>query len=87
MTRTLAHSLNLLAKKNQWDFKLWSAYDTSRDLMPQYVPPENFRGFGIDRVGFVLNTINTNNKPDVVIISHINLAIIGLLIRIKKSEL
>jgi phosphatidylinositol alpha-1,6-mannosyltransferase len=81
MTRTLAHSLNFLSQKNNWDFKLWSVYDSNSDLMSQYLPAKNFRGFGVNRAGFVLKTITAASKPDVVIISHINLAIIGLLIK------
>ena len=86
MTRTLAHSLYLLSKQNDWQFKLWSAYDSNRDLMPQYLPAENFRGFNINRTGFVLKTIGTALRPDVIIISHINLAIIGLLVKILNPQ-
>ncbi len=81
MTRTLAHSLYLLSQKENWDFKLWSAYDSNKDLMPQYLPAANFRGFNINRATFVLKTIFSTTKPDVIIISHINLAIIGVLIK------
>jgi len=81
MTRTLAHSLNLLSERNNWDFKLWSVYDSNQDLMPQYLPAKKFRGFGVNRIRFVLKTLSTARKPDILIISHINLAIIGLLIK------
>ena len=81
MTRTLAHSLYKLSLRNNLDFKLWSAYDSQRDLMPQYLPAENFRGFGVNRIGFTLKTIFTTPKPDVIIISHVNLALIGLLVK------
>jgi phosphatidylinositol alpha-1,6-mannosyltransferase len=81
MTRTLAHALNVLAHRNNWDFTLWSAYDTEQDLMPQYLPKDKFKAFGINRINFVLKTITAAKKPDVIIISHINLAIIGLLIK------
>jgi phosphatidylinositol alpha-1,6-mannosyltransferase len=86
MTRTLAHSLYNLAKDNNWDFSLWSAYDARKDLMDQYVPVENFRGFGTNRVSFILNTIFKSGKPDIVILSHINLATVGLLIKILKPR-
>lgn len=82
MTRTLAHSLHLLASRKNWDFCLWSAYDADDDLMPQYLPAKNFTGFGTNRVAFVLKTITAAKKPDVIIISHINLALVGLLIKI-----
>jgi len=81
MTRTLAHSLYSLAKSNNWEFSLWSAYDSEKDLMPQYLPSENFRGFGTNRVYFILNTLFQARKKDVVILSHINLALVGLLVK------
>jgi len=81
MTRTMAHSLYLLSKRNQWDFKLWSVYDSNRDLMPQYLPAENFRGFGVNRIMVIFKTIFKATRPDIIIISHINLAIIGLLVK------
>lgn len=81
MTRTLAHSLHLLALRDNWDFKLWSAYDANSDLMEQYLPAGEFMGFGANRIAFVLKTLMAAKKPDVVIISHINLALIGLLIK------
>lgn len=81
MTRTLAHSLCVLAGRNNWNFKLWSAYDSKEDLMPQYLPDKNFTGFAANRVTFVLKTLISSRKLDIIIISHINLAIIGLLIK------
>jgi len=86
MARTLAHSLYQLSLQNKWDFKLWSAYDSTDDLMPQYLPAENFVGFGKNRISFVLKTISQTKKPDIIIISHINLAIIGLLIKVINPE-
>jgi glycosyltransferase involved in cell wall biosynthesis len=49
--------------------------------MPQYVPAENFEGFGRNRRKFILKTVFNAKKPDIVILSHINLAVIGLLIK------
>jgi phosphatidylinositol alpha-1,6-mannosyltransferase len=81
MTRTLAHSLLYLSKINNWDFSLWSVYDSDKDLMQQYLPPENFRGFALNRTKFIRKTLALAKKPDVIILSHINLAIVGLLIK------
>jgi phosphatidylinositol alpha-1,6-mannosyltransferase len=81
MSRTLAHSLYQLSERNKWDFELWSVYDSNRDLMPQYLPAENFRGYGANRINFILKTIQKAKKPKVIILSHINLAIVGLLIK------
>lgn len=81
MTRTLSHSLNTIAGRNNWDFKLWSAYDRDDDLMVQYLPAENFKGFGANRLAFVLKTILNAREPDVIILTHINLAIVGLIVK------
>lgn len=80
MTRTLAHSLHQIALTNNWRFELWSAYDKPDDLIDQYLPAEHFKGFNINKVKFALKAISS--KPDVIILSHINLAIIGLLIKL-----
>lgn len=82
MTRTLAYSLYQIANINQWNFKLWSVYDSDNDLMPQYLPALNFKGVNNNRVRFALKCLNEAIKQDVVIISHINLAMVGLLIKL-----
>src|ERR1700712_3425871 len=81
MTRTLAHSLHLLSKRNNWDFKLWSLYDSDNDLMNQYLPIEKFSGFDRNRFSFILKTITSAKKHDIIILTHINLAIVGLIIK------
>jgi phosphatidylinositol alpha-1,6-mannosyltransferase len=81
MTRTLGHALYQVSLKNDWHFEFWSAYDQAADLMAQYVPKEAFRGFGMNRARFVLNAASRSLQPNVAILSHINLAIIGLIIK------
>jgi phosphatidylinositol alpha-1,6-mannosyltransferase len=81
MTRTLAHSLNHIAVNDKWDFDMYSAYDTNQDLMPQYLPPEKFRGFNANRSSFVIQAIKKGINADVVILTHINLALVGLIIK------
>nr|WP_067060828.1 glycosyltransferase family 4 protein [Mucilaginibacter sp. L294] len=82
MTRTLAHALNSICTTNNWNFKLASLYDANSDLMPQYIPKENFEGFNNKRISFILKTALTRQKQDVIILSHINLALVGLLIKL-----
>lgn len=82
MTRTLAHALNSICTTNNGSFKLASLYDANSDLMPQYIPQENFEGFNKQRISFMLKTVFTRKKQDVVILSHINLALVGILIRL-----
>lgn len=80
MTRTLAHSLQNICKKNGWDFKLSSLYDNCSDVMPQYVTGNSFKGYNNSRLKFVCGSLYSARKPDIIILSHINLALIGLII-------
>jgi len=81
MTRTLGHALQQIAATNNWEFLMYSAYDADTDLMPQYLLAENFKGFDGNREAFTLKAINRGVRSDVVILSHINLAVVGLLIK------
>jgi glycosyltransferase involved in cell wall biosynthesis len=81
MTRTLAHSLYQMCLHNNSDFKLWSVYDADSDLMQKYLPAKNFSGFGRKRLLFVIRALRAALKTDVIFISHINLAIVGLAIK------
>lgn len=82
MTRTLAYSLFHISKEKAWDFKLWSLYDSRYDLMAQYLPPDNYIGFGNQRIKLGVKAINNAAKADIVILSHVNLSLIGLTIKL-----
>lgn len=86
MTRTLAHSLFHISKQKNWDFKLWSLYDSRYDLMGQYLAPENFVGFGRSKSRLALETLRTATHADIVILSHINLALLGLVIKMLRPK-
>lgn len=82
MTRTLAHSLYHLSKQQRWDFGLWSVYDSRYDLMRQYLAPENFVGFGRNKLKLGVDTLSKATRSDIVILSHVNLALIGFMIKL-----
>jgi glycosyltransferase involved in cell wall biosynthesis len=86
MTRTLGHALYRIAQTNNWDFELWSAYDKPGDLMTQYLPAQNFKGFNINKLRFVLKAMDRSARPNVIILSHINLAIVGLAIKLVNPK-
>ena len=81
MTRTLAHSLSIISKQKNWKFQLWSVYDSRYDLMDQYVPAENYIGFGRNKLKLGLKTLGSAANSDIVILSHINLAMLGVIIK------
>jgi phosphatidylinositol alpha-1,6-mannosyltransferase len=82
MTRTLAHSLFNISKQNNWNFKLFSLYDSRYDLMDRYLPAENFTGFGNHRLLLGWETINAAGNADIVILSHVNLSLVGIVVKL-----
>jgi glycosyltransferase involved in cell wall biosynthesis len=86
MTRTLAYSLFHIAKQKNWNFNLWSVYDSRYDLMDQYLPAENFIGFGRNKIKLGLKTIVTAVNSDIVILSHVNLSPLGLIIKLIRPK-
>ncbi|WP_462264901.1 glycosyltransferase family 4 protein [Mucilaginibacter sp.] len=82
MTRTLGYALQQLAGTHQFHFECWSLYDAPFALMPQYLPPQSFRGFANARIRFVWANIKAGRRTQVLILSHINLAMVGLLIKL-----
>ncbi|HEY9003097.1 MAG TPA: glycosyltransferase family 4 protein [Mucilaginibacter sp.] len=82
MTRTLAHALFHISKTENWDFKLFSLYDTRYDLMSQYLPSANYTGFNNSRIGLGLTSIKEASRADIVILNHINFSLIGIVIKL-----
>jgi len=82
MTRTLAHSLFHIAQKESWNFQLFSLYDSRYDLMSQYLPASNYTGFNNSRLRLVLKAIATARHTDIVILNHVNLSLIGTIVKL-----
>jgi phosphatidylinositol alpha-1,6-mannosyltransferase len=86
MTRTLAHALTDVAARNSWTFKLWSVYDKNTDIMPQYISPANFIGFKDRRFLFAIKALKLAITSDLVILSHINMAVIGVALKLLNPK-
>jgi phosphatidylinositol alpha-1,6-mannosyltransferase len=86
MTRTLAHALYQIAQKNKWDFRLSSLYDSDDDLQSKYIPSQAFKGFVKNRLRFIISTVFSGKKTDVLILSHINLAVVALLTKLVNPK-
>lgn len=82
MTRTLAHSLLHISNQENWNFKLFSLYDSRYDLMSQYLPSGNYRSFDNSRIRLGLKSISVAKQSDIVILNHINLSLIGIVIKL-----
>ncbi|MBV6419254.1 MAG: GDP-mannose-dependent alpha-(1-6)-phosphatidylinositol monomannoside mannosyltransferase [Ignavibacteriaceae bacterium] len=62
------------------NYKAVSAYDDKPDL--RYVNKNKFKGFGGSRFPFMINVVNETTNVDIVIIGHLNLAPVGLIIKL-----
>jgi len=82
MTRTLAHSLFHISETENWNFRLFSEYDTRYDLMSQYLSSENYTAFNNSRIGLGLTSIKEASRADIVILNHINFSLIGVVIKL-----
>lgn len=81
MTRTLAHSLFQIGNEKNWLFRLFSLYDTRYDLMSQYVPVENYKGFSNSRLRLSISAIKGAGRTDVAIFNHINFSIVAIAVK------
>ncbi len=86
MTRTLSYCLNNITQQSQYDFEFWSVYDRDEDLMDNYLPAGKFKGFKADKVKFTAEAIKLGRQCHTVILSHINLASIGLAIKLLNPK-
>ena len=60
-------------------------YDHTSDAFDnEYFPAENFKGFGISKLLFIKEMVRRGARYDVVILSHVNLLMVGWLIK-KRS--
>jgi phosphatidyl-myo-inositol dimannoside synthase len=86
MTRTLAYALFHIAKQKNWDFNLWSAYDSRYDLMDKYLSAENFTGFGRNKMKLGLRTLKKSFNSHIVILSHVNLSVLGMVVKVLNPK-
>ncbi len=82
MNRTLAYSLSQLCKKNDWHVNVYASHDQQSDLMSQYLQASVFKGFNKYKFLFIWKSIMNGMNADLVILSHINLSVAGIIIRL-----
>lgn len=80
MNRALANSLQSLSVKHNWIFDLYAYCDRKADLEAKYLPEKHFKAFDKHKIKFVLQSIRTGLKADLIILTHINLSAIAWVI-------
>lgn len=78
-------ALHELSVEGYVDASANSMYDT--EVNEQYFAKKRFKGFGGSRLFFVLHTIYHALKNDVLILGHINLAVVGILVKKLKPNI
>ncbi|MBC7588819.1 MAG: glycosyltransferase family 4 protein [Chitinophagaceae bacterium] len=77
--RSFLKAIHELSVDGFCDATAFSSHDTITD--EKYFPRNRFKGFGGDRIYFAFSSLVKSYKFDVVVIGHINLSVIGRLIK------
>lgn len=77
-------ALDDISKEDEFDYKAYSVCDDIPDN--RYVQVEKHKGFKNNKYSFAINAFLEGLKSDLVVIGHLNLASIGLLIKIFKPK-
>lgn len=77
-------ALQHISGEQNYTFKAVSVYDNDHDS--RYIDEENYKGFNGNRVCFTVKTLFSFFKYDVVILGHLNLASVGVLIKVLRPK-
>jgi len=83
--RNFLKALHELSVDGKIDADAWSSYDTIND--PKYFPTKRFKGFAGNRIFFFLYCLLFSRNYDTVIVGHLNLGIIGWLLKKMNPQL
>ena len=80
--RIMGKALYEYGLQNGLGIEIMSMHDEQQQASNNsYFPAEIFSGFAGNKLSFVLNSINNGREADIIIISHINLLVVGWLIK------
>lgn len=77
--RAMMKALDMRREQKAENIQVLSAYDTEPD--PAYFSAQHFQGFGVQKLSFTLAALSRGIKARTLLIGHINLSIIGLLLK------
>ncbi len=81
--RVVCKALTDLSAGNQLSrLTVYSMYDEANEANAKYISPAKFKGFGQQKFQFVRAAVKKGSAAKVVILSHINLLMIGYLIKL-----
>jgi glycosyltransferase involved in cell wall biosynthesis len=79
--RIAGKALHQIARDSGYAFDMYSMYDRQDQLIEKYVPNSVFKAFSGHRTKFVKASIQMGRKSNIVVLSHVNLLLVGFLIK------
>lgn len=77
--KCLLKALGELDREGVTGSKAMSAYDTL--ALNQYYPAGKYKGFTGNKASFILKAITQARKYDIILLGHVNMAVVGVLIK------
>jgi glycosyltransferase involved in cell wall biosynthesis len=84
--RIAGKALHEIMLEKAHDFELFSMYDEEHDLIDKYIPPSVFHAFSGNRMKFISEAVSRGLQCDTIILSHINLLLVGFLIKLLSPK-
>ena len=66
---------------------VFSMYDNDNEVLEKYIPVDSFKGFSKQKIRFVKYCISNAKQYDFVLLSHINLLLVGVLMKMVNPSL
>ncbi|HUC79703.1 MAG TPA: glycosyltransferase family 4 protein [Flavisolibacter sp.] len=79
--RAAGKALYEIAKEEDDKFTVYSMYDNKEEIDERYFPGSVFKAFGGRKLSFAISALLKQRKPDIVLLSHINLLPVGFAIK------
>jgi phosphatidyl-myo-inositol dimannoside synthase len=81
--RVAGRGITDIADENEkMNVQVFSLHDPDSDIDEKYIPSKNFTGFSNQKIRFIRQASLQGKKSSVVILSHINLLLVGFLIKL-----
>ncbi|WP_423149695.1 glycosyltransferase family 4 protein [Rubrolithibacter danxiaensis] len=85
VSRVLAKAFYEMSSSQSCKFRNLSVYDSLSDL--GYCPQDVYRGFSGRRFKFILNAVKEGRKADRLVLTHINLALVALIVKLVNPRI
>ena len=86
VSKVAGRALYELGEESGNQLTVYSMYDDSGDVDEKYLPHGSFKGFNIKRLKFTRLSVLNGIKNDVIVLSHINLLLVGYLIKMLSPK-